>query len=318
MATLRLRSLGEKDWARATVNTGAGSSTGGAAHAPDRALGVAERNSKHIVDVLLEERAPQLMKSWLWPLLRPPLYALLGYRSARAVADAIAPLGGVAALGYARDLLKLEVLAGNVERVPLTGRCLIAANHPTGIADGVAVSEMLKHRRPEHCFFANADALRVCQGLGEVFIPVEWMAEKRTIEKTKSTLRMARQALLAERAVVIFPAGAPARLMEGRIQEPPWERALVTLARQLESPIVPVHVSGPFSYYYHGFSLISRELRNLTLFREFLNKAGKTYRLQVGAPIATAALAGAPRQVARRLREHVTAVLAQDPDRIFT
>lgn len=274
--------------------------------------------AKHIVDVLLEERAPRLMKSPFWPLLQAPLYTLLGYRGARAVADALAPLGGRAALDYARELLKLRVIANDVERVPPTGRCLIAANHPTGIADGVALSEALKDRRPEHCFFANADALRVCPGFEEVFIPVEWVAEKRTIEKTKLTLRRAREALAAERAVVIFPAGAPARLINGRIQEPPWERAVVTLARQLEAPVVPVHVSGPFAAYYHAFSMISRELRNLTLFREFLNKAGRRYRLDFGVAIPPASLAGNAKQVTKSLRAFVAAALAQDRDKIFS
>lgn len=277
-----------------------------------------QQGRKHIVDILLEERAPHLMSAWFWPLLKPLLFALLDYRGARAVADAIGPLEGAAALDYARSLLKLEVASCGAERVPPTGRCLIAANHPTGIADGVAVSEVLKQRRPDHCFFANADALRVCPGLSEVFIPVEWMAEKRTIEKTKHTLRLAYEALSQERAVVIFPAGAPARRIAGRIQEPPWERAVVTLARQWETPVIPVRVSGPFAYYYHAFSLISRELRNLTLFREFLNKAGKRYQLDFGPPIAPAALAGPSKQVVKRLREYVTISLAQGSDTPFS
>ena len=38
--------------------------------------------SKHIVDVLIEERAPHLSNGPLWPLLRPILYTVLNYKKA--------------------------------------------------------------------------------------------------------------------------------------------------------------------------------------------------------------------------------------------
>lgn len=280
-------------------------------------MGHQRSTTKHIVDILLAERAPRLMRNPLWPLLRPPLFALLDYHGARRIADAIASLDGRAALAFARELLHLQVDASGLECVPASGRCLIAANHPTGIADGVALSEALAPLRPDHCFFANADALRICPGLSDVIIPVEWMLEKRTVEKTRLTLRLAQRALAEERAVVIFPAGAPARRIAGRIQEPPWERAVITLARKHDAPLIPVHVSGPFSFYYHAFDLISRELRNLTLFREFLNKAGRRYQLRFGPPAAPAALQGSAKDLTERFRAHVVDALARDPDHPF-
>src|SRR5215510_11915095 len=42
-------------------------------------------HSKHIVDVLIEERAPHLSNGPLWPVLRPILYAVLNYDKARAM-----------------------------------------------------------------------------------------------------------------------------------------------------------------------------------------------------------------------------------------
>ena len=277
----------------------------------------AEAPSKHIVDVLLEERAPHLMRSVFWPLLRGPLFALLDYRGARATADAIASLDGQAALAFARERLHLRVDVTSLERIPRAGRCVIVANHPTGIADGIAVSAALAQARPDHCFFANADALRVCPGLADVLIPVEWPADKRTIENTKLTLRRAKRALAEERAVVIFPAGAPARLIDGRIQEPPWEKSAIALARKYAAPLVPVHVAGPPSFTYHAFHLISRELRNLTLFREFLNKAGRRFTLTVGLPIAASALSGEAGAVTEHLRVFTAQTLGRNPDQPF-
>src|SRR5262245_24574013 len=112
----------------------------------------------HIVDVLIAERAPKLSAGPLWPVARPLLYALLDYGKARRMADAISPLPGGDALDYVSDLLALQVAATGMDRVPASGRLVVICNHPTGIADGVAVYDALKAIRPEICFYANADA----------------------------------------------------------------------------------------------------------------------------------------------------------------
>jgi putative hemolysin len=90
------------------------------------------------------------------------------------------------------------------------------------------------------------------------------------------------------------------------------------LARRHGAPIIPVHVSGPFPFYYHAFDFISRELRNLTLFREFLNKAGKRYDLKFGPPIPPSVLASDAEALTQRLRAHVGRVLPKDPDQVFS
>ena len=66
-------------------------------------------DSRHICDVLIAERAPRLTGSVGWPLVRPFLYALLGYGKARRMADAVAPMGGAEALDHVSKLLALDV-----------------------------------------------------------------------------------------------------------------------------------------------------------------------------------------------------------------
>lgn len=268
----------------------------------------------HIVDVLIEERAPRLAGGPLWPLIGPLLRAMLGYRKARAMADAIAPLGGVDALQHVSALLSLQVTARGLEHVPRNGRCILIANHPTGIADGIAAYDALIARRPDLCFFANADALRVCAGLSDVLVPVAWPAKTRTLHSTKQTLRTARAALEADRAVAIFAAGAMARRLGGVLQDPPWEHSAVALARKHEAPIIPLHVSGPYPVLFHFFDRFSEELRDITLFHELLNKTGGDYRLIFGAPVAPGALDGSSAEVTERLKAYVERDLPRDPD----
>ena len=48
----------------------------------------------HIVDELIEDRAPRLIDTPIWPLVKAVGYPMLGYRRAVAMADAIAALSG--------------------------------------------------------------------------------------------------------------------------------------------------------------------------------------------------------------------------------
>lgn len=272
---------------------------------------------KHIVDVLIEERCPHLASAPTWPLVRPALYAALNYAAAREMADAIAPLGGAEALDRVSAILHLKLAPVRAERLPPAGRCVIVCSHPTGIADGVAVYDLLKTVRKDSIFFANADALRVCAGFKETLIPVEWVLEKRSLEKTKLTLKAANEAFARERAVVIFPAGRLARRIEGRIQDPEWEPSAVSLARRHKAPVTPIHVAGPYPLLFHTFSAVSKELSNITLFHELLNKAGRTYTLTVGRPIPPEALAGDAETVTARLKAFTEQELGANPDAEF-
>jgi putative hemolysin len=273
--------------------------------------------SPHIVDVLIAERAPRLTGSWTWPLVRPGLYRLLGYRQARRMADMVAESPGQEALEQISDLLDLKVSALNLDRLPAAGRCVVVANHPTGIADGIAVFDAVKTRRPDAIFFANADALRVCPRLSEAVIPVEWVVDKRTREKTRATLEAARAAFEAERCVVLFPAGRLARMEDGALTDPEWAPTAASLARKYKAPIVPIHVTGPYSRLFHFFDRFSRELRDVTLFHELLNKRRKPFRLMVGKPIAPERLDIDAGKATYALKAFTERVLPTQPDADF-
>lgn len=272
----------------------------------------------HIVDVLIAERAPKLAATPAWPLLRPLLYAMLDHRKAVRMANAIAALPGGAALDHVSRLLELKVVAHGLQHLPASGRAIVVCNHPTGIADGIAVYDAIKPLRPDLCFYANSDAHRVAPRLSDVLIPVEWVEAKRTRERTRETLLHTRQAIEAERCLVIFPAGRLARRQaDGTLSDPPWQPSAVSLARRYETPVTPVHLKGPWSALFHFFDGFSAELRDMTLFHEFLNKRGRAFELVAGAPIPPDALDGDPAEATARLKAYVEQTLPADPDRPF-
>lgn len=276
------------------------------------------RRSPHIVDVLIAERAPRLTASPLWPVVRPALYSILNYKAAVRMADAVRDRSGAETLDYVSDLLGLKVAADHLDRLPSTGRCVVVANHPTGIADGVAVYDAVRQRRPDAIFFANADALRVSPRLAETVIPVEWVHDKRTREKTRATLNAAKDAFEAERCVVMFPAGRLARVgADGLLTDPDWAPTAASLARKYGAPVVPMHVAGPYSRLFHLFDRVSQELRDVTLFHELLNKAGKPFDIVVGRPIPPERLDVDAVKATVALKHFTERTLAADPDAVF-
>ena len=260
---------------------------------------------KHIVDILIEERATKLMKSRLWPLYRSILYPLLLHGPAVKMADAVAGEDAIGVFDYVSDLLHLDIEATGLENLPQSGRVLIASTHPTGIPDGVAMYDAIKSCRIDMTFFANRDAIRAAPGIEDMIIPVEWTQEKRTILRSRETLEGAINAFNDEKCVVLFPSGRLAFMDdEKKLVEQEWLPSVAIFARKYDCPIVPVHIEMRNSWLYYWFWKLNTELRDITLFHELLNKKGKTYRITFGKPIQPGALKGEARDVAAALREH--------------
>ena len=271
----------------------------------------------HIIDTLIAERAPKLCGSPAWPLARGPLHALLSYGKARAMIDAVAPMGGREAMEYVSRLLSIKVAVHGLENLPAQGRVVVICNHPTGIADGMAVHDALKARRPDMLFYANSDALRVCPGLDEALIPVEWVEAKRTLGDTRRVVERTRSALNNEQALMIFPAGRLATKIQGRLTDKPWQASAVSIARWSAAPIVPMHLTGPWSTLFHLFDGRSQELRDITLFHEMLNKRGRRFSLIVGRPIPPKALDPDADMATGALKHFVERVLPANPEAVF-
>lgn len=269
--------------------------------APWRERGKAD--ASHIIDTLIEERATRLMRHpTLWSLLKRGLYPLLLYDTARAMMDIIAPMAADDVMGYLRAALVMDVSATGLDNVPRTGSAVVTPNHPAGIADGIAVYEAMKRVRTDVTFLANRDAIRICPGLADIIVPVEWRDEERSMAKTRETLRQVRRAFDLERLVVVFPSGRLARPTPLGLRERPWQATAFALARKYDVPIVPMHVDGHNSVLYYVAWFINREIKDMTLFREVINKRGGKYKIAVGEPFEPG---GDPAELAKALRRFV-------------
>lgn len=277
-----------------------------AGHAADR------RVDPHIVDQLIDERSVRLSRHRLWPLVRPALLRFFHYREALRMCDDISRLSGRDALAHLSGLLELDLSVEGAENIPASGGFILAPNHPTGIADGIAVFDLLKDRRPDMAIFANRDAIRAAPGFRDVLIPVEWRAGEKSHAKSRDTLEETARAFAQQKAVVLFPSGRIAYWNDGALTERPWQNSVVALARRYGFPIVPANMTARNSGLFYLLSRFSTELRDITIFHEFLNKKRQPFSIVVGRPIPPQALAGDAAYVTARLQHHTVARLRHD------
>ncbi|MFB2551249.1 GNAT family N-acetyltransferase [Ensifer soli] len=279
---------------------------------------VSQGRPGHIVDTLIAERGRKIVHHPLWPLLRPFLHAMLHYDRAVEFADAVANMPGFQAFEHVSRILSLDIRVDRPEHIPERGGFLLVANHPTGIADGIALFDLLKTRRPDMMFFANRDAVRVNPRLVEMVIPVEWREEHKTKLKARETLAVTNRAIGEGKATVLFPSGRIAYWADGRLNERPWKGSAVGFARKYGLPVLPVHMRARNSGLFYWLARWNTELRDMTVFHELLNKTGDRFDITIGRMIAPEALDGDVAQVTRALEHHTVAALATNADAAFS
>jgi putative hemolysin len=277
-----------------------------------------EIRAPHIVDLLIAERGRKIVTNPLWPLVRPALHRILNYREAIRMTDELAPLSGLDGLDRVSKLLELDLEVSGADWIPAAGRFLIAANHPTGLADAIAVYDAVRPTRRDIIFFANRDALRVNRRFGDVVIPVEWREDLKTRTKSRETLVGTGRAISEEKAIVLFPSGRIAFWADGKLNERPWQTSIISLARRYELPVLPVHVSARNSWLFYWFANWNTELRDMTVFHELLNKKHKKFAVRIGKPIEPDRLSGDIGEMTQKLQQHCAVELAGDGNSEFT
>lgn len=246
---------------------------------------------KERIDPLIAERAP-----WLYrdrpgtKLVRNGLNRVLGYHKTVRIAQHLkdSPSGKI--MQDMGDLLAQTVTASGLGHIPAHGPALIVANHPTGIADGIILNQLIAQARPDAYFFANRDILRVFPQMEDMIAPVEWRKELRSHAKTRETMTYVRKATDAGRLGVIFPSGRLAKRRGLQLFERPWMASAAMLARKFDLPVIPVNIQARNSALFYLFDAVHPTLRDITLFHETLNKARQPYKVCMGEPISAAAL----------------------------
>lgn len=192
-----------------------------------------------------------------------------------------AHLRGFAFVEAALERLDCRFLVDQVERerIPETGRVVIVANHPMGALDALALLAFVGSVRRDVRIVAN-DFLSAFEGLSDLLIPLRVFGGRAGAD----SLRQVDQALRAEQAVIVFPAGEVSRLTPIGVRDAAWRHGFLRFAEQAEAPVVPVRIEGRNSALFYGVSALFRPLGTGLLPREMFARQQSRLVIRVGAP----------------------------------
>lgn len=188
-------------------------------------------------------------------------------------------------------------------RIPERGRVVIAANHPIGSLDGLALLNLVRQVRPDVKVIAN-DLLLALQPLHPVLLPVDNMGGN----TARQNLRNLRAHLENEGAVIIFPAGEVSRFGAAGVKDGDWQSGFVKLASATKSPILPVFVRGRNSVFFYSLSFLAKPLSTAWLIREMFKQSHNTLDARVGQPVPHDVYSAndfSARKLASMFRKHV-------------
>ena len=210
---------------------------------------------------------------------------------------------------FARAILNdfgIAVKVINEKNIPRQGRYLVAANHPLGGIDGMALmAELGKYR--EDIIFPVNDLLMNIPNLYELFIPINKHGSN------AENVRILNETFASDLLMLYFPAGLVSRKQNGKIRDLEWKKTFLTKAKAYQRDIIPVHIGGRNSNFFYNLANVRKTLgvksnmEMLFLVNEMFNLKVKELPMTFGPPIPYTAFdrRKSDQQWAADLREYV-------------
>ena len=243
-------------------------------------------NKKFIdIEKILKEKAYKLYK-WL------PGFAINWLKRKlheQEINDAMVKLKNDQGLDFNRkalEILEAKVETVNPQNIPVTGNVTIAANHPLGGLDGMALIKAVGEIRPDVHFFVN-DILKNITNYGDVFVAVNKLGAA-----SAKSLRTMEDIFRQGGAVLIFPAGLVSRKQKGLVRDLSWKKSFVTQAIDHKRMVVPTFIEGSNSRFFYNFAHwrkrlgIKANIEMLFLPDEMFMANKKTIRIHFSTPFS--------------------------------
>ena len=268
----------------------------------------------HPIDQIIEERCPKLMSNkFFWSLVRPTIYKVFKYQTARNITDDISNKSGYGCFEYLTNLLNFNLEIKNLNNIPKKGPIILAGNHPTGLTDGIVMFEVLKDRRPDYTLYANIDMIKLSKGFEDIIIPVDWNEKNKTAQKSREILKRTKMTLNKGNCLLVFPSSRLSKRVGLKLIERPWLNTIIKLSKKYNAPIIPFHMTGHNSLFYYFLDIFNEELKNISLFSELVNKKEFKYKITFGKIIDPDSLKADLQKETEKIQKYVEFTLGKPP-----
>ncbi len=182
-------------------------------------------------------------------------------------------------------MLEVNIKTEGIEKIPKTGKIVIAMNHPLGGMDAMALVSALKGHREDLKFIVN-DILLHLKNLNGIFLGVNKHGKN-----GQSKREQLEELFATDHAVCVFPAGLVSRKINGRVTDLEWKKTFITLSKEHNRTIVPVFIDGELSNFFYRLANFRKKIgikANIEMFylsNEFYKLRGKTITIKIGNPV---------------------------------
>jgi len=268
----------------------------------------------HPIDEIMEERCPNLMKNRIiWSLIRPTVFKIFKYYDAKKIVNNISKKSGFECFSYLTNFLQSNHNVHNIENVPKSGPIILAGNHPTGLTDGIVMFDVLKERRPDYTLYANSDMIKIAKGFQDIIIPVDWNEKNKSSEKSRMILKLTKDTLTKNKALLVFPSSRLSKRKGLHLYERPWVATIIKLSMKFNAPIIPFHMSGSNSLLFYVLEIFNTELKDISLFKELINKKNIKYNIKFGKPIEPFSVGHDFEKETKKIQNYVEYTLGRPP-----
>jgi putative hemolysin len=229
--------------------------------------------------------------------------------------------GHLFGLAFADSIIEdfgINVISSGTENIPVSGRYIIASNHPLGGLDGIALITVAGKIRKDIVFPVN-DILMFLDNLKELFIPINKHGSN------AENIAIIDRTFASEMAILYFPAGLVSRKQKkGVIKDLDWKKTFISKAKKFQRDIIPAHIDGRNTNFFYNLARLRKKIgikeniEMLYLVDELYKQLGKTIHITFGKPIPWQTFDRRFTDVewAAKIKEHIYA-LERDSGAIF-
>ena len=179
----------------------------------------------------------------------------------------------------------VKIIYKGLENIPTDGRWIVAANHPLGGLDGMALMWVIGKVRKDIVFPVN-DLLLNIPNLKELFIPINKHGSN------AGNIRILNETFCSDKAMLYFPAGLCSRKQKGVVCDLEWKKSFIAKAKEYKRDIVPCHIAGRNSNWFYNLARfrgalhIKANIEMLYLVDEMFKQRNKEIVITFGKPIS--------------------------------
>ena len=237
---------------------------------------------------------------------RPFLSRLLGLGELQRLYTSLPPGPDLTFPDRVLDALSIRVSSDPdaLARIPSSGPVIVAATHPRGALDGLALASLVRRVRRDAWLIANYWLARIPELRSSSFF-VDPFDRPEARWRSLAGLRAAHLCLRRGGAVIIFPAGEVAHEhdADGMLIEREWPAAVGRLAVTTGARVVSASISGANSSLFYRAGRIPAALRTAMLGHELLRARGERVSVAFAPPFTAR---GDAREVTLRAQREAT------------